>query len=349
MSGSNRPMSIFCRVFRFEDRRWEILRHSEPYNKDVWNLRSLAFKANENKCLSISESEDLYIICRFQNPNIPRASRAGRTGRQGGIGQDGTPTEQLPEDRRLSYPPRPRINVAWTLLQKHEQAKYYVKRWRNTTIGWRAIYVRFMSGTRSALCSWMLTSAPSPVCLCKFFSCKACPGILEIQINYKDKETSIHWCAARKNGVLRFANKPIIDRRYTGYQQVVNHVFFFLFKYLFENVGLSSISFVRAFEKMFRQLSSKLWKKRETIVFWSKQPVHASSCASPRRLTVCRPALARPVSPVVCSDFEFERFNTDGRSSIFRIWRSRIEQKFIDLRGSKIKDLHPRSSKPIIE
>ena len=33
------------------------------------------------------------------------------------------------------------------------------------------------AGTRSALCSWLLTSGPTPICLCKPFSCKACPGI----------------------------------------------------------------------------------------------------------------------------------------------------------------------------
>ena len=34
-----------------------------------------------------------------------------------------------------------------------------------------------ISGTASALRSWLLTSVPTPICLCKPLSCKACPGI----------------------------------------------------------------------------------------------------------------------------------------------------------------------------
>ena len=42
-----------------------------------------------------------------------------------------------------------------------------------------AVYPRFINGTRSALCSLLLTSGPTPFCLCKPFSCKACPGMGE--------------------------------------------------------------------------------------------------------------------------------------------------------------------------
>ena len=44
------------------------------------------------------------------------------------------------------------------------------------TTGSSAVYHRFISGTKSALRSWLLTSIPTPICLYKFFSCKACPG-----------------------------------------------------------------------------------------------------------------------------------------------------------------------------
>ena len=37
---------------------------------------------------------------------------------------------------------------------------------------------RLIIGTRSALCSWLLTSGPTPICPCKFSSCKACSGML---------------------------------------------------------------------------------------------------------------------------------------------------------------------------
>ena len=38
-----------------------------------------------------------------------------------------------------------------------------------------------ISGTASALRSWLLTRVPMPICLCKPFSCKACPGTYRLE------------------------------------------------------------------------------------------------------------------------------------------------------------------------
>ena len=38
------------------------------------------------------------------------------------------------------------------------------------------MYPRSIRGTTAALRPWLLTSVPTPICLCKPFSCKACPG-----------------------------------------------------------------------------------------------------------------------------------------------------------------------------
>ena len=48
------------------------------------------------------------------------------------------------------------------------------------TRGLSPVYSRFITGTASALRCWLLTSVPTPICLCKPFSCKACPGITDI-------------------------------------------------------------------------------------------------------------------------------------------------------------------------
>ena len=42
--------------------------------------------------------------------------------------------------------------------------------------GSSAVHPQLINETRSALCSWLLTSGPTPICLCEPFSCKACPG-----------------------------------------------------------------------------------------------------------------------------------------------------------------------------
>ena len=36
---------------------------------------------------------------------------------------------------------------------------------------------RLITGTRSTRCFWLFTNGPSPFCVCKPFSCKACSGI----------------------------------------------------------------------------------------------------------------------------------------------------------------------------
>ena len=53
------------------------------------------------------------------------------------------------------------------------------------TSGLSPVYHRFISGTRSALCSWLLTSETMLFCPCKPFSCNACPGIIEHALHEK--------------------------------------------------------------------------------------------------------------------------------------------------------------------
>ena len=43
------------------------------------------------------------------------------------------------------------------------------------TTGSSPVYHRFIRETRSALCSWLPTSGTTLFCLCKPFSCQACP------------------------------------------------------------------------------------------------------------------------------------------------------------------------------
>ena len=44
------------------------------------------------------------------------------------------------------------------------------------TTGLSAVYPQFINGTTRPLRCWLLTSVPTPICLCKPFSCKACLG-----------------------------------------------------------------------------------------------------------------------------------------------------------------------------
>ena len=113
----------------------------------------------------------------------PVGSGRRTAGRRGGAGLGRTGRSWVdPARRQHSFLPCSESKtVSWTFLRKHEQAKSYVNRWRNEIRGWPrgwpAVDPRLISGTASALRSWLLTSVPTPTCLCKPFSCKACPGI----------------------------------------------------------------------------------------------------------------------------------------------------------------------------
>ena len=103
---------------------------------------------------------------RTQNPDIPRARRVGAHGGAAGRGRAGTPTEQFDPKTSKTRPltDSPEAQKRKTLCKPMEGKK-------------TAVYLRFDNGVVSALCSWLPDSGPTPFCLCKPFSCTACPGM----------------------------------------------------------------------------------------------------------------------------------------------------------------------------
>ena len=55
----------------------------------------------------------------------------------------------------------------------------------------RAVDERFINGATAALRSWLLSGGPSPYCLCKPFSCKACFFCLFIQLVERACKTKV--------------------------------------------------------------------------------------------------------------------------------------------------------------
>ena len=100
-------------------------------------------------------------------------AESGRTGR----GQDSSHRRQASlvpskasKTRRLNTSPEARASE--TLLRPMEEHK------ERLTSSLPAFDTWFIIKTRSPLCSWLLTSGPTLFCLCKRFSCKACPRLL---------------------------------------------------------------------------------------------------------------------------------------------------------------------------
>ena len=123
----------------------------------------------------------LLSTCRIQNLDIPQAGRVGAHGEAAGRGRAGLDADRAfrPGDKR---PPLPkarktrRLNVSPEARTRGISYKQMGEHNERLTSGLCPVCVRFITGTRSALCSWLLTSGPTPFCLCKPFSCKACPG-----------------------------------------------------------------------------------------------------------------------------------------------------------------------------
>ena len=134
----------------------------------------------------MSGNNDNNIICRLQNPDIPRAARVGahgRVARRGRAGLFANRTVRL-GNNPSSHSPKAsktrRLNVSPEARTSESLCKPMEEQSPRLTTGSSAVYQRFITGARSALSSWLPTSGTTPFCLCKPFSCKACSGIMMI-------------------------------------------------------------------------------------------------------------------------------------------------------------------------
>ena len=107
---------------------------------------------------------------------------AGRTAGRGDAGQNKVPTFRSSWKPTAPLALQRNVNNCSKSLSKHKQRKKILCKplreqnvWLTTSL--LPIYLRFITATASALRCWLLTSVPTPICLCKAFSRKACPGI----------------------------------------------------------------------------------------------------------------------------------------------------------------------------
>ena len=116
-----------------------------------------------------------------------RAAHSGAAG-QGGVGQDGTPTGRFDQETTdpvaLQGIEDKLSKLSFGITNERILCKPREEQNPRLTRGLSAVYPQFISavdnrfirGTTAALRSWLLTSVPTPICLRKPFSCKACSG-----------------------------------------------------------------------------------------------------------------------------------------------------------------------------
>ena len=112
------------------------------------------------------------------------SGRGARRSGRAGSGRIGCQQNYSPRKQRSLVPSKAskkrRFNVSPEAQTNEILCKPTEKQNQRLTTSSSPVYPRFISGTRSALSSWLLTSGTTPFCLCKPFSCKACPGTCRV-------------------------------------------------------------------------------------------------------------------------------------------------------------------------
>ena len=128
-----------------------------------------------------------YLISPKPGHITGRSRRGARRG--GGAGSGRTVRQQNCSSREHSFlvPSKAsktrRLNVSPGAKTRKILSKPMEEQSTRLTTGSLPVYHRFISGARSALSSWLLTSGPTPCSLCKPSSYKACPGITKTITN----------------------------------------------------------------------------------------------------------------------------------------------------------------------
>ena len=146
------------------------------------------FLAPKRLCQGVFESQRIFgnqqLLSYLSSPKPGHITGGSQWGarRGDGAGSGRTVREQKCAPREQSFfafskaSRTRRLNVSPEAQTSEILCKPMEEQNPRLTTGTSAVYLRFITGTRSALCSWLPTSGTTLFCLCKPFSCKACPG-----------------------------------------------------------------------------------------------------------------------------------------------------------------------------
>ena len=108
------------------------------------------------------------------------SGRGARRGGGAGLGRTGRRQNSSPRRQASLVPSKASktrlLNVSSEARTSEILCKPMEEQSPRLTTGSQPVHPRFITGTRSALRSWMPTSRPMPFCLCKPFSSQGCPG-----------------------------------------------------------------------------------------------------------------------------------------------------------------------------
>ena len=192
--------TVFEGAFRFRRKHTHIsssVRSSDGPFFEAANKKTFFHALFSHQKLKIEYKTCRIFICRTQNPEIQQAGRCvaahGEAARQGGAGQNGTPTDRFAQETTV----HPALQgIEDNCPERFSEAR--TKEILCKPMGEQSprLTRRLSPGPR-ALSPWLLTSVPTLICLCKTFSCKACPGNTDLP---NERFEAVHSKAAGRGG-----------------------------------------------------------------------------------------------------------------------------------------------------
>ena len=153
-------------------------------SKNVWEftyreLRDAECQADNRNQVCLLKTNNTNLSNPKPRHTTGRSGRSARRSSRAGSGKIGCQQNFSPRKHKPTVPSKAskkrRFNVSPEARTSEILCKPMEEQNQRLTRGLSPVYHGFISGTRSALCSWLPTSGPTPLCLCKPFSCKACP------------------------------------------------------------------------------------------------------------------------------------------------------------------------------
>ena len=129
------------------------------------------------------EQSNSYLLSPKPGHTTDVSRRSAR--RRGGAGSGRTVCQQncSPREQSFLIPSKAsnthRLNVSPEARTSETLFKPMEEQNPRLTTGSTPVYQRFITGREALFLLWLLTSGPTPICLCKPFSCKACPGTIK--------------------------------------------------------------------------------------------------------------------------------------------------------------------------
>ena len=149
----------------------------------------------------------------LSNPKLGHTTGGSGRAAPGGAAARGGPGKVVADGFVRAQHNRPSCRRAWNttvfyISSEASKNEILCKRLEEQKL---AVDNRFIRGTRSALCVWLLMNVPTTICLCRHFPCKACPGTYRLEARVAEARVAWFYAARLALRVLRSSRGPSVS------------------------------------------------------------------------------------------------------------------------------------------